>query len=73
MTFAERVARPVVAGLLWLAVFSALYTAGDEVGVWPGFPPGAFRNLDLVAGLLAGIVVLLMLAFPNRQPTADSR
>ena len=69
MTFAERVARPVVAGLLWLVVFSALYTAGDEVGAWPALPPGAFRNLDLVAGLLAGIAVLLMLAFSDRSLT----
>ncbi len=72
MTFAERVARPVVAGLLWLVVFAALYTAGDEVGVWPDFPPGAFRNLDLLAGFLAGIAVLFVLAFPNRSRTPDT-
>ncbi len=72
MTFAERVARPLVGGLLWLAVFSALYTAGDEVGAWPGLPPGAFRNLDTFAGLLGGIVVLFVLALPKRQLSTDS-
>jgi len=69
VTFADRLARPAAAGLLWLALFSALYTAGDEVGAWPELPPGAFRNLDLVAGFLAGIVVLVVLAFPNRHLT----
>ena len=70
MTFADRLARPVVAGLLWLAVFSALYTAGDEIGGWPKLPPGAFRDLDLVVGFLAGVAVLLLLALPKRA--ADS-
>jgi hypothetical protein len=72
VTFAERVARPVVAGLLWLVVFSALYTVGDEVGAWPTLPPGAFRNVELVAGFLAGIVVLFALAFPNRHRRPDN-
>ena len=72
MTFAERVARPVVAGLLWLALFSALYTAGDEVGAWPTLREGAFLNLDLVAGLLAGIALLFRLALSNRRLTPDT-
>ena len=62
MTFADRLARPVAAGLLWLALFSAIYTAGDEVGVWPVFPAGAFRNLDLVVGFVAGVALLFALA-----------
>jgi hypothetical protein len=63
VTFADRLARPVVAGLLWLALFSALYTAGDEVGAWPKLAAGTFRNLDLVVGFLAGVTVLFVLAF----------
>jgi hypothetical protein len=66
VTFAERLARPVVAGLLWLALFSALYTAGDEVGAWPEFPAGAFRNWDLVIGLVAGVALLVALAIRRR-------
>ena len=62
MTFADRLARPVAAGLLWLALFSAIYTAGDEVGAWPEFPAGAFRNLDLAVGFVAGVAVLFALA-----------
>jgi hypothetical protein len=73
VTFADRLARPVVAGLLWLALFSALYTAGDEVGAWPKFPPGAFRNLDLVVGLVAGVaLMLLMLKRPTRRLRAEN-
>jgi hypothetical protein len=62
VTLAERLARPATAGLVWLAIFSALYTAGDVIGAWPELPEGAFLNLDLVVGLLAGIVVLFRLA-----------
>jgi hypothetical protein len=72
VTFADRLARPVVAGLLWLAAFSALYTAGDEVGAWPELPPAAFRDVDLVVGVLAGIAVLLLLALPKPRRTAES-
>ena len=72
MTFADRLARPVVAGLLWLAAFSALYTVGDEIGAWPELPPGAFRDVDLVAGTLAGVAVLLLVALPKRAAGADS-
>jgi len=66
VTLAERLARPATAGLVWLATFSALYTAGDVIGAWPELPEGAFLNLDLVVGLLAGIVVLFRLALWNR-------
>lgn len=66
MTLAERLARPATFGLVWLAIFSALYTAGDVVGAWPELPEGAFLNVDLVAGFVAGIVLLLSLALSNR-------
>ena len=67
MTLAERLARPATAGLVWLAIFSALYTAGDAVGAWPEFRAGAFRNVDLVAGFLAGIALLCSLALAGRR------
>jgi hypothetical protein len=72
VTFADRLARPVVAGLLWLALFSALYTAGDEVGAWPKLPPGTFRNLDLIVGFLAGVTVLFALAIGSGRRRAES-
>lgn len=71
MTFADRLARPIVAGLLWLAAFSVLYTAGDEIGAWPELPPGAFRDVDLVVGFLAVIAVLVLLASPKRSLRTD--
>ena len=67
MTLAERIARPATAGLVWLAIFSALYTAGDVIGAWPELPEGAFLNVDLLVGFLAGIVLLLSLALSSRR------
>jgi hypothetical protein len=67
VTLAERIARPATAGLVWLAIFSALYTAGDVIGAWPELPEGAFLNVDLLVGFLAGIVLLLSLALSSRR------
>jgi hypothetical protein len=67
VTFAERMARPVAAVLAWVALFSVLYTAGDEVGAWPKLPAGAFRDLDLVVGFIAGVTLVFALAI--RRPT----
>ncbi len=72
MTLAERLARPATAGLVWLAIFSALFTAGDVIGAWPQLPEGAFLNVDLIVGFLAGIVLLLSLALSNRRLTPDT-
>jgi hypothetical protein len=54
-------ARHAVAGLLWLALFSLLYTFGDETGAWPKFPPGTFQGLDSIVGFAAGVAVLVAL------------
>jgi hypothetical protein len=64
---------PVLAALAWLAVFSLLYTLGDEVGAWPKLPPGAFQDVDLYAGLAAGALLLAVLVLPpfRRQPIPD--
>lgn len=73
MTSHLRSAAPAIAGLAWLAAFSVLYTIGDEIGAWPGLPPGAFQNLDLVAGLTGGVLLLVVLLLPPRRKLiADS-
>lgn len=73
MTSPLRRAAPALAALAWLAVFSLLYTLGEEVGAWPKLPPGAFVNLDLYAGLIAGLVLAVVLLFPpTRKPTPDA-
>ncbi len=72
MTFAERMARPVAVGLVWVALFSVLYSAGDEIGAWPKLPVGAFQNLDLAVGFLAGLTLLVVLAIRNRQAGAEN-
>jgi hypothetical protein len=53
-------------GLLWLAFFSLLYTLGEEAGAWPKPAPGAFRNLDLFIGFVAGVA--LPVALLRRGP-----
>jgi hypothetical protein len=45
---------------------------GDEVGAWPRLPPGAFRDVDLSAGLIAGVVLLVLLLAPAREHPVSS-
>jgi hypothetical protein len=45
---------------------------GDEVGAWPGLPPGAFRNVDLSVGLIAGALLLVWLLAPAPSDRPDS-
>ena len=59
--------RRVVWGFLWLAAFSALYTAGEVLGVWPEPPPGAFANLDLVVGAFAVLALAAFLFLSRRR------
>jgi len=54
-----------LAGLVWLALFSLLYTLGVEIGVWPEFPPGTFRDVDLVVGFAGAVALLAALALPS--------
>ncbi len=62
---APRVGRVALA-FLWLALFSALYTAGDLFGIWPQPPEGAFRNLDLAVGAVTVAAIVAALAFSRR-------
>lgn len=54
-------ARLAVAGLLWLALFSLVFTAGAALDLWPPGPEGGFQGIDLVAGFVFGLVLLLSL------------
>lgn len=65
MTPVFRRSAPALAGLAWLGAFSVLYTLGDGIGAWPKLPPGAFANLDLSAGLVAGLLLLAVLLLPD--------
>lgn len=57
--------RLIAAGLLWLAVFSLLYTIGVENGAWSEVSP-PLRDLDLIVGFFAGAAVFLALLAPGR-------
>jgi hypothetical protein len=61
--------RRAVWGFLWLALFSALFTAGDLFGIWPQLPPGALQNLDLAAGAFA-VAALTAALLLSRRPSA---
>ncbi|HEX9304748.1 MAG TPA: hypothetical protein VGA31_09900 [Thermoanaerobaculia bacterium] len=55
----------IAAGLVWLALFSLLYTLGDEIGTWPHLPPDSFQGVDLVVGFAGAIALLSALALPG--------
>ena len=61
MTLHSPQARIAVAGLAALAVFGLIFSIGHAFGVWPGPPLGGFAGTDLVAGLLFGVVLLIVL------------
>jgi hypothetical protein len=60
--------RLALAGFLWLALFSILYTAGERRGVWPALPPGAFRDWDLAIGGLGAAALVLALSAGRPAP-----
>ena len=62
-----------VAGLVLLALFSAISTWLITTGRWPELPPGALRDVDLWAGIafLAAVVLWLLLP-PSRRSTRGS-
>jgi hypothetical protein len=49
-------------GLAWLALFSLLYTLGEENGAWPRLSTGGLGDLDLFVGLPAGAVLVALLS-----------
>ena len=56
-----RPSRLAVAGAIWLTVFAALFTVGSVLELWPPPPIGGFQGVDLAAGLLFGVVLLVVL------------
>jgi len=57
--------------LLWLALFAALYTAGELAGLWPDLPPGALRDLDLAAGFAGAAALCIWLLRRGRPRAGD--
>jgi len=64
--------RTAVGGLVWLALFSLLYTVGDEIGAWPNLPPGIFLNVDLVVGFAGAVTLLAALLIPSPKSKIQS-
>jgi hypothetical protein len=59
--------RLAVAGALLLALFSAVSTWLITTGRWPQLPPGAFRDVDIWAGLIFLAALILYLLLPQRR------
>ena len=55
------------AALVFLALFAALFTAGETLGIWPQLPPGSFQNVELVAGFAGLVAILFALARRGRH------
>src|SRR5712692_10325647 len=54
-------ARRALFGLAGLTLFSLLFSLAADNGLWPRLPAGALHGSDLWAGLVAGVVLLLLL------------
>jgi hypothetical protein len=64
--------RTLALGLLWLAIFSLLYTLGVMSGAWSSLPLGRFRDLELFVGFTAGALLLgALLRRPGQSAVRD--
>lgn len=63
--------RTIGLGLLWLALFSLLYTLGEESGAWPVIALGRLRDLELFVGFLTVSAVLVALLRNPRRSSVD--
>ena len=61
MTGRPRLVRLAVAGLAGLALFAVLFSVGHAFGWWPEPPDAGFAGTDLAAGVVFGIVLLIVL------------
>jgi hypothetical protein len=65
-----------VLGLLWIAAFSLLFTAGSSIGLWPRWAPdltSLWLHTDLPAGLAFGVALAAtLLRRARRDPAAAS-
>ena len=65
--------RLAVLGLLWIAAFSLLFTAGSSMGLWPRWSPAAsspWLRTDLPAGLACGVALAATLLRRSRRDPA---
>ena len=68
-----RPTRLAVAGGIWLASFSALYSVGAALGLWPPPPLGGFGAVDLYAGLAFGLVGLGSIVYSCTRASGGRR
>ena len=61
------VARLAAACGVFLGLFALVFSAGSALGVWPLPPEGGFRGIDLAAGFVFGVVLLITFLAPRRR------
>lgn len=61
----ERPARIVVLCGFALILFSTLFSLAAWYDWWPRLPPGALHDTDLWAGLIGGVLLLILLLCRN--------
>jgi len=64
-----------VLGLLWVAAFSLIFTAGSSIGLWPRWAPDSsslWMRTDLPAGIAFGVALGATLRRGARRPKMSS-
>jgi hypothetical protein len=73
MTPRARFLRFASIALLSIGLFSLVFSLLAENGLWPGLPSGALHGTDRIAGFVAAIGLVIVLAKKNRsEPSAGS-
>ena len=72
MTPRARFARGCAIALLAIGTFSLVFSVLAENGLWPELPPGTFHDVDLAAGFLAALGLVIALAVGKPGPSRRS-
>lgn len=72
MTPRARFARGCAIALLGIGTFSIVFSVLAENGLWPELPPGALHDVDLAAGFLAALGLVIALAVGKPGPSRRS-
>ena len=72
MTPKSRFALRCAWALAAVGTFSVVFSVLAENGRWPELPPGTLHNVDLAAGVLAALGLVIALAFGKTAPSRRS-
>ena len=72
MTPTSRFAFRCAVALVAIGVFSVVFSVLAENGLWPELPPGTLHDVDLAAGFLTALGLVIALAFGKPAPSRRS-